>query len=349
MALARLIGNARIREALRRASARDRLPHALLFAGPEGVGKRTTALELARAVTCVTPIDGDACEQCSSCLHASGEHPDIRLWAPEGAFIKIAQMRDLAREANFRPFEGRRRLMVVDDAHRLREEAANAILKTLEEPPPTSLIVLVTDQPYAMLETIRSRCQTMRFAPLEPAEVEQYLAANFKRPTEETRLLARVAGGRIGRAIATDLSVYRERRKEMLGLVEVLGGDVDRLRLMKAAQYLGDVGRKDGAEFEARLELFQVLCRDLYGLALGESPEQVANADIALRLQQLAATLKPARVARWVEAIDRLRGQLRQNVNRQLALEAIFLDLAEREEGGRREEAGGRRFGAETS
>jgi DNA polymerase-3 subunit delta' len=332
MPLADLIGNARVREALRRASARDRLPHALLFAGPDGVGKRTTALELARAATCLAPVEGDACGRCASCLRAPGEHPDVRVWAPDGAFIKIAQMRELAREAHFRPFEGRRRVMIVDEAHRLREEAANAILKTLEEPPPTSLIVLVTDQPYAMLETIRSRCQTMRFAPLEASKIEQYLAANFKRPTEETRLLARIAGGRIGRALATDLSVYRERRKEMLGLIEVLAGGADRLRLMKAAQYLGDVGRKDGAEFEARLDVFQTLCRDLYGLALGEPPERTANADITLRLQQLAASLPPSRIARWAKAVDRLRTQLRQNVNRQLALEAILLEFASREE-----------------
>jgi DNA polymerase-3 subunit delta' len=329
MSLSSLIGNHRISEALRRAAARDRLPHALLFAGPEGVGKRTFALELAKAATCFSPVDGDACGRCGSCvLAASGEHPDIRVFAPDGAFVKIAQMRELAREAQYNPFQGQRRVMVVDEAHRMREEAANAILKTLEEPPPSSLIVLVTDQPYALLETIRSRCQTLRFAPIPTPEIEQYLAANFKRPSDETRLLARIAGGRIGRAISLDLSVYREQRKEMLGLIELLAGDADRLRLMKAAQYMADVSKKEKSEFESRLELFVALCRDIYGLALGGSPDEIANADVTLRLQQLASGLRPERIASWVEAIDALREQLKQNVNRQLALEAILLGFA---------------------
>lgn len=333
MSLSALIGNERVREALRRANARDRLPHALLFAGPEGVGKRTTALELAKAVNCVAPVDGDACDACESCASAAnGEHLDIRVFEPEGQFLKIAQMRELAHFANERPFYARpraRRVIVVDAADRMRDEAANAILKTLEEPPETTLIVLVTDQPYALLETIRSRCQTFRFGPLDHEEVERYLMANFKRPREETRLLARVSGGRIGAAIATDLSVYREQRKEMLGLVELLAGSPDRVRLLKAAQYLADIGKKDKADFEARLDVFLGLCRDLYGLALGEPAERAANADLALRLEQLARAVAPERVARWVEAIDALKGQLRQNVNRQLALESILLGFAE--------------------
>jgi DNA polymerase-3 subunit delta' len=330
MAYASLIGNPRVAEALRRALARDRLPHALLFAGPEGVGKRTFALELARAATCLDPREGEACGACASCVRsASGEHPDIRIVSPDGAFIKIAQVRELAREAVSRPYEGTRSVMIIDDAHRLREEAANALLKTLEEPAPTTLIVLVTDQPYALLETIRSRCQTLRFSVLTPEEIERFLAANYKRPADETRLLSRIAAGRIGKALATDLSVYRERRKEMLGLVEVLAGDRDRVRLMKAAQYMADVARKEKSEFDARLDVFVALCRDVYGLALGESVESIANSDIALRLQEIAGRVEPSRVAGWAEAIDVLKRQLRRNVNRQIALEAIFVGLAD--------------------
>ncbi len=333
MSLAKLSGNERLRSSLRRAVASDRLPHALLFAGPEGVGKFTTAFELAKAVNCMSPVDGDACDRCESCVSAAnGEHLDIRTYAPDGVFLKIAQMRELARIAQESPFYRRaraKRVVIVDSAHQLREEAANAILKTLEEPPPSTLLVLVTDQPYALLETIRSRCQTLLFAPIDRAEVERYLAEHFKRPEDETRLLARISGGRIGRAISTDLSIYRERRKEMLGLVELLAASPDRLRLLKAAQYLADVGKKDKAEFESRLEIFVALCRDVYGLSLGETSDCVANADVTLRLEQIASRVTPERVARWVLAFDELRGQLRQNVNRQLALEAILLGFAE--------------------
>jgi DNA polymerase-3 subunit delta' len=328
MSLGKLIGNARVREALGRAVERDRLPHAILFAGPPEVGKRAFAVELAKGLLCERPTGVESCDSCPNCVRVeAGEHLDVRIFAPEGAFLKIAQMRELAREAFQKPFEGRRRVLIVDQAHLLREEAANAILKTLEEPPPTTLILLVTDQPYAMLATIRSRCRTLHFSPVETDELEQFLAANYRRPAEDTRLLARVADGRVGRALATDLSVYRERRKEMLALLEVLAGNADRLRLMKAAQFLADASKKDKAEFDERIEIFLLLCRDVYGLTLGEPAESIANIDVMLRLQQIATAVTPARVARWVDAFDGLKMQLRQNVNRQLALEAIFLGM----------------------
>jgi DNA polymerase III subunit delta' len=329
MSLGKLIGNAHVREALDRAVMRDRLPHALLFAGPEGVGKRAFAVELARALLCNRPTGAESCDSCPSCLRVSkGEHLDLRVYEPDGAFVKIAQMRELAREAFQNPFEGRRRVLVVDEAHKLREEAANAILKTLEEPPPTTVIVLVTDQPYAMLPTIRSRCRTLHFSPVDAAELERYLAANFKRPSDDTKLLARIATGRVGRALGTDLSVYRERRKEMLALLEVLASDRDRLRLMKAAQFLADAAKKEKAEFDERIDIFLLLCRDVYGLTLGESSTAIANVDVALRLEQIASSVTPSRVASWVDAFDTLLVRMRQNVNRQLALEAIFLELS---------------------
>lgn len=328
MPLRELIGNERVVQALTRAVGRDRLPHALLFAGPDGVGKRTFAMELAKAVTCHAPVDGDACGACASCIRAeSFEHPDIRVYAPEGTLHKIAQMRELAREAQYRPFDNHRRVLVVDDAHKMRDEAANAILKTLEEPPPTTLIVLVTDQPYSLLGTIRSRCQTLRFAPVDAESIERYLSTRFTRPADETRLLALVAAGRIGRALSTDLSVYRDHRKEMLGLIELLAAGGDRLRLMKAAQFLTEIGKKDKSELDARLNLFVDLCRDLYGLALGKPSEQVANVDVLIRLGQLAATTAPERIATWIDAVERLRERLRQNANRQVALEAMLLGL----------------------
>lgn len=328
MAIRELIGNERVVKALTRAVARDRLPHALLLAGPDGVGKRTFAMELAKAVTCHAPVEGDACETCDSCVRASaGEHPDIRVYVPEGTLHKIAQMRELAREAQYRPFDNRRRVLVVDDAHKMRDEAANAILKTLEEPPPTTLIVLVTDQPYALLGTIRSRCQTLRFAPVEAESIERYLATHFARPADETRLISRVASGRIGRALSIDLSVYRDQRKEMLGLIELLAAGGDRLRLMKAAQFLTDVGKKDKSELEARIEIFVNLCRDIYTIRLGEPPERVANADITMRLEQVAESTAPETLATWIDAIERLRERFRQNANRQVALEAMLLGL----------------------
>jgi DNA polymerase-3 subunit delta' len=329
MALKDLVGNSQVAERLCSAIENGRLPHALLFVGPAGVGKRAFAGELARAAVCLAPIAGDACESCSGCIRSrNGEHLDIRVVEPDGAFIKIAQIRDLAREAIYHPYEAARRVFIVDEAHRLREEAANALLKTLEEPPSTTVIILVTDQPYALPETIRSRCQSIGFASIEAEEIERFLSSTQVRPQAEIRLLSRIASGRIGKALSTDLSVYKEKRKEMLGLIEVLAGDRDRVRLMKAAQYMVDVSRKDKTEFDSRIEIFLDLCRDVYGLTLGESPDEIANPDVTERLEEIARCVTPSQVAAWVSEIDVLRQNLRRNVSRQIALEAIFMRLS---------------------
>ncbi len=206
MPFASLTGNERIKTLLKRAVSDGRIGQGIIMAGPQGVGKRRFALALAQALNCERPVEGDACGECVPCRRvASGEHTDVETISPDGQFIKIDQMRDMARQAQYRPYESRRRVYIIDDADRLREQAANSILKTLEEPPETTMLVLVTSKPYMLLETIRSRCQMLSFAPLSTRELEDYLNANYKRPAEETRLLARLARGSIGRALEIDL------------------------------------------------------------------------------------------------------------------------------------------------
>lgn len=327
MSLRNVAGNAAIREALRRAVATDRLAHALLFTGPQGVGKRTLAMELARALVCAKPVDGDGCDACDHCRRAvAGEHLDVRVFEPDGPLIKIAQMRELAREASYRPLEARRRVFIIDPAHQMRAEAANAALKTLEEPAPASHIVLITDQPYALLATVRSRCQIYRFATLSTAEVEMFLNEQGGRLPGEAALLARLGGGRIGRSLAIDLSVYKERRAEMLALVEVMLAPVpDRVRLLKAAEYLAEVGRKARTEFDERLDVLVGLYRDVYWLVVVGDDTGVVNEDVLERLRSISRNTTTEAIVGRVQALNTLRDQLRQNVSRQLALEGVLL------------------------
>ena len=177
MPFSSLIGNERIKHSLGRAIAEDRIAQGLIMAGPDGVGKLQFALALAQAVNCEKPVDGDACGSCLACLKIErNEHPDVKTILREirdpnfkkeskSQFIRIEQMRQMSSEAQFRPYIGRRRVFLIDEAEWLREDAASSILKTLEEPPETSLLVLITSKPYALLETIRSRCLLLSFAP----------------------------------------------------------------------------------------------------------------------------------------------------------------------------------------
>src|SRR2546430_15465908 len=189
----RLIGNEEVKDALRHLLARGRLPGSLLFTGEAGIGKKLFALELAKALNCRNRVGVEACDECSSCKRIShstfppfssaddnkermiwSEHADVAMVRPYNHIIRVKPMRELEREANFRPFEGAARIFIVEDAEYMNDQAANALLKTLEEPPPTTHLILTTANPTALLPTIRSRCQIIRFAPIETEKVEQF-------------------------------------------------------------------------------------------------------------------------------------------------------------------------------
>lgn len=324
MAFSSLVGNERIKRLLKRAVLQGRIGQGLIMAGPRGVGKHQFAIALAQAVNCLNPVEGDGCDECIPCRRiARSEHADVRTIVPEKQVIKIDQMREMSREAQFRPYEGRRRVYIIDDAHCLRQEAANSILKTLEEPPDTSLIALITSKPYALLETIRSRCQMLSFAPLTAVELESHLAANFRRPREETRLLARFARGSIGRAMEIDLGEYREKRSAMMEVIEALALTRDTVLLLDKAEYMGR--KLDRAEFENHIDILMVLLEDIFHLKLGNPAESLTNADIIERLSAAAEAVTLDQIMNWVEGIQELFEKMTRNINRHIAMEALLL------------------------
>ena len=280
MAFDSVIGHSRLRELLSRAVTHRRLPPALLFSGPAGVGKRTLALAAGRALLCDRDA-GDACEACPPCRRAGrGLHPDALLVEPDGASIKIEQVREAVREIAGRPFEGRARVLVFDEAHLLTEQAQNALLKSLEEPPATSHVFLVTASPQALLPTIRSRCQMLRFSPLPQSRLETHLRDRCGLSADEARLRAALSGGSLGVALAFESEAWRDLRVELLEILEKL----DRA---------GALGRMDAAERLAEMDdpvlaltALRSLLRDVAALRAG-SPA-LLNADVGARLEPLA-------------------------------------------------------------
>jgi DNA polymerase III subunit delta' len=331
MSFAKLVGNQRNKEILQRLLKNGRVNSTLIFAGPDGVGKRQFALAFAKAANCqkapASAYASDGCDECSVCRRINaGGYGDVTVLRPDGQFIKIAQTREMAEEVYFRPREGRQRFFIIDEADRLREEAANSLLKTLEEPPSTSTIILLTSRPDALLSTIRSRAQRLNFSALSAAEMEKYLAENYPRPAADTALLARVTEGRIGQATAFDLSVYRQERRTLIELLELLAAGDDRYRLLKAAEFLG---KKEREDFEKELALISSLLRDLFMLAAGRGADSIVNIDSVDSLAPLAQKVGLRRLMSWVEKFDQLRARLRININRQIATEAALLALGE--------------------
>lgn len=341
----RLIGNERARETLRRMLANRRVPGALLFAGEEAIGKKLFALELAKAINCRMPIGLEACDECSSCTRISqfpeptdgaaadaakkilwSAHRDVGLIRPEKRFITVDQAREIERETNFRPHEGAARIFLIEDADKLNDSSGNALLKTLEEMPSTSHLILLTSRPASVLPTIRSRCQFIRFAPLPAAEIEKYLIKQKRRAGAEAHLASQLAGGRLGHALEFNLDYYREQREAMLLVLEALNAPVDRVRLLRTAEELSDAKRKD--DYEPRLDALELLIHDAWRLSLDPDGAKIVNEDIRERLARLSSTIAPGRAARWLERIEELRAQLAVNINRRVATDALLLSMA---------------------
>ena len=334
MPFSTLIGNDRIKKLLRRAVTEERIGQSLLMAGPRGVGKYQFAVALAQALNCEKVKLGEACGDCVPCRKiARSEHADVRTILresqdpsfkkePKSQFIKIDQVREMSQQAQFRPYEGRRRVFIIDDAEWLRHEAANSLLKTLEEPPETSLVILITPKPFSLLDTIRSRCLMLSFAPLNAAEIEHHLR-KIGKSSDEVRLRSRLASGSIGRAIEIDLAEYRDTRNVLMELVETLAFSGDSVKLLSAAEYLGRKLDKD--EFEKHLDALMVLLADLFRLKLCEADDSLTNEDIIERLERAAEALTVEQITDWADGIEQVFLGLPRNVNRQLAMDAMLI------------------------
>jgi len=348
-----VLGQERARGVLARLLASGRLPHAFLFHGPEGVGKGLVAHLFATSLICIEPgADATACGSCAACVKAAhGNHPDVlrvtRLpkkdkpgdaavddtedGDDEGAgkagdlrqFIVVPQIRELNHHAAYAPREGRRRVFVIDPADRMNHESQNALLKTLEEPPGQAVLVLVASRPHVLLPTVRSRCFQIGFGAMAPDALAAGLVSRGMGAAEASARAA-LAEGRPGRAISLDLSSLAARREQLLAALEALASSP------RAASALGEYASQVVGEGEADLleglDLLMALARDAARAASGGAA--ILHADVWQRIDKLGRALGAARAAELVALIDRLRGDLRLNLNKTLVAETILAAFA---------------------
>jgi DNA polymerase-3 subunit delta' len=327
-----LVGQDSVIEALRRALGDNRLPHALLFHGPAGVGKATCAGILAQALNCEVGGFKDACGTCVSCRKISrGLHPDI-IWmtpAGKGGQIKVERIRkEIIEKVGFRPYEGRRRIVMIDDAHRLNPSSQNSLLKTLEEPPPSSLMVLATTAPESLLPTVRSRCQPLRFRPLAPDLLQRHLEEVHDMPSAEARLRAALVLGSVGRALDLDLEAHLGRRTVAEeSLRDAIQGGA---ALLAAAEVLLAAGAGDRKVDQAASAMTSVrdILRDLLVLSSGGDPTLLVNADRRSDWQGWASEMGSDGILDALDAVqradDRLHGPVQPNVR--LVIEQALIE-----------------------
>jgi DNA polymerase III subunit delta' len=363
MGFSEFLGNERIVTALRGALRTERVPHALLFSGPRGVGKFTLARMFAQAANC-DRLKDDFCGDCPTCkriallaepqglieqgLAERGEgadaatvervplilqsHPDVWALVPDPVRLKtpvarpmlrVGQLRAVQRAAYFQPM-GRRRIFILDGADTMRWDVANVFLKILEEPPGSATLILTAPSPYSLLPTIVSRCLQFHFAPLPQTDVERILQDKTDRKPAERKLAAQLSEGSPGLAIEMDLEQASQQRRNALRILERAARGEGFAQLFAETAVLA---KDRESSFEEQISAFYGLLSDLLELTSGVKETALRNAPLVKELTLLANLVNTAWVMRAISGLDELHAGARRNLNRQLGLDALAASL----------------------
>ena len=358
------LGNERIVTALRGMLRRDRAPSALLFTGPQGIGKYTLARMFAQAANCERLKD-DFCGECDSCrrmapladpaplikagLTERGEsadaaavermplilepHPDVWLLVPDPVrrlspvarpMIRVGQLRAVQRAAYFKP-QGRRRIFILDGADTMRWNDADLFLKVLEEPPESATLILLAPTPDSLLPTIRSRCLQFQLAPVPLEQIDAFLKARTEKRPAERKLAAQLASGSPGAALALNLEESKRLRRGVLDMIEqAIHGGKSAEMFAATAQ----LAKQEKESFENILALLYSLLTDLLELSQGPRSSFTRNPDLQPELEALSRKINFEWVLRATQGLDQLESRLRRNVSRQLGLDSLLVSLS---------------------
>jgi DNA polymerase-3 subunit delta' len=271
----------------------------------------------------------DACGHCPQCTRiARGVHGDVLLVEPgETGSIKVDQARDVVERCAYRPFEGRRRVVIVDDADAMEASAQNALLKTLEEPPTASTFVLVTPRLDVLLPTILSRCQRLRFGRLTPSEVATVLVRDHGFADADAHAAALLADGSIGQALEGDTEGYSDARDAALSmLTSVAAGANDSRQRLAAARALGG-DKADRDELSRRLRLVSSMLRDVSVLLVRADDQSLANADLKAGLSRLTRSFEGDRTVRAFSSVDRALAALDRNASPKIVADWLAFQI----------------------
>ncbi|HLY30884.1 MAG TPA: DNA polymerase III subunit delta' [Ktedonobacterales bacterium] len=322
-----VVGNRHAQSLLERAILSGQISHAYLLTGPEGIGKTTLALAFASALLCQRrlPDSAGACGECQACRKiAHGSHPDVQIIAPEKdkRTIGIDIIREMTRLANLSPSEGQWRIFILPQAEQLLIPAANALLKTLEEPPPGVILLLTCAEPEALLSTIISRCQLIPMQPIPPAEVEQALEQHWQVAPAEARTLATLANGRLGWAVEAHEHPQRlEHRAELLKTLAGLTTATRDERLKRATALASDTETA-----RQTLDAWLLWWRDVTLAANGASA-LATTGEIRAQAERQGRAIGPARAQAFLQALLDAQVALDQQGNPRLTLENVLLEL----------------------
>ena len=335
MAFDRILGQEQPKKILKNALQNSSVAHAYLFHGQESIGKKQIAIELAKSLNCASPIKGDACDECISCRKIENRiHPDFFFIEPikntptaREAVIKIEAIRELQRKLAFHPYEGKVKAAIIDNADLMNLQAANSFLKTLEEPPSATILILISSNPFKLLPTLISRCQTIQFQPLTQENIEKILKEIMTEQMIGNDTLAfrtLRSRGSVKKALAEDIENIVNIRKEIVSLLETISFDRMDVVFSHAKSWASQ-----SDQWELILNELMELVRDLAFFQSGCSESEVYNRDIAKRLKLLATRKTVNSWLKIFNAIHTTKIALSGNANAQLFFENMLIDFCE--------------------
>jgi len=326
MAFQNILGNSRVKTILSKSLQRNRVPHSLLFIGPDGVGKKEMALVVAKALNCLQKTE-NSCEECTSCVAINKKNfPDVMEVSPQKDVIKIEQMRLLKSTTYLKPMVGKKRVFIISNAEKMREEASNSLLKILEEPPSFSHIFLLTDNPYLILPTIKSRCQVLTFAPVFKEDIEKVLLEKGY-DAEKARVISLVVHGNLRYALSLDWDDLQEKRQKAWQVFHAL------IKKENASVFLKEFSSSRFLERQDLEQIFEILssfCRDIVLFKEEGDLSHLMNPDYGQDLRETSRHLSLEQALDFLSKIDYSLYALQKNLNVNLLMSSLFSHFMEK-------------------
>lgn len=322
MSFGEIVGHGAVISSLKRAFCNNRLSSSYLFTGPEGVGKQKTARVFVKLLVCERPHEAQPCGLCGSCRRVeAASHPDVQWVAPDGQFIKIDAVREACRRLSLKSFESGRKALVVTEAESLNEESSNALLKTLEEPTPQTVIILLARALSSVLPTIVSRCQRLFFAPLDEGTIFSILCER-QLVKEEALYLSRVCEGSLGAALRCHESGLFGRKNDIVS--SFLSRD---LPLDEIAKQMGNDKTEKGERWEESLSVLSWWFRDMFLAKMLPGCRQLVNCDREADIGRLSRMVSCAEIERRLAVLAETKAQRERNLNFRLSLARLRAEL----------------------
>ena len=319
-----IISHEREIELLKSGLRSGKLSHAYIFSGVEGIGKRLTALTLAKAVNCENPSEYDSCDRCDSCMKIEkGIHPDVRIIEAEGRYIRGELIRGIKKDVYLKPFEGRKKFYIIDSAEKMNVFAANSLLKILEEPPRDTVLILVTSKIDSLLPTILSRCQKVYFNPVRKEELEKFLTERGNIKEESSALASEIALGSINRALFFDPELIEEYRK----FIHLMNrGRIDRMK--GVFEFINQLAPKGRERIGRLLYLLRLWIRDIIIFKELGKREHIINKPLIGEIKNFSEGIEIEDLFKIKDLIDDTEIDIMErNANMELALTRMVIEF----------------------